>query len=110
MENGERAPFLTALTCIVGRFDIPDYDTFAEALLLKDDGGRVAVWSPAAFSMNESARCWARIRSRPWPVASHHLRRAPSPALDGLRRGGEGEADVAAIVTHLGDPATRVEW
>jgi hypothetical protein len=49
MANGERTPLLAALTCMVGRFDIPDYDILSEALLLKDAGGSIGVWSPSAF-------------------------------------------------------------
>jgi len=56
MTNLGRTPFVSALTCVVGRFDIPDFDTLAEALLLKDGGGAIALWSPAAFSMNADAK------------------------------------------------------
>ncbi len=111
MENGERAPFLTALTCIVGRFDIPDFDTFAEALLLKGDGGAVAVWSPAAFSMNESAKRLGAHHIEAIAGGSHStIGSTVRAALAAYATAGEGEADLVRIVTLLGDPATRIEW
>ncbi len=71
MTNGERTPFVSALTCVVGRFDIPDFDTLAEALLLKSDGGAVALWSPAAFSMNADAKRLGRHHVEAIAVGNH---------------------------------------
>ena len=55
MTNQERLPVVTAMTCAVGQFAIPGYDSLSEALLLKAGGGAVAVWSPTGLSINSEA-------------------------------------------------------
>ncbi|MCK4761321.1 MAG: hypothetical protein KAW12_03915 [Candidatus Aminicenantes bacterium] len=53
--NGDRLPIFSALTCVVGRFALPGYDTLGESLVLKDNGGAVAVWAPSGASYNTPA-------------------------------------------------------
>jgi len=55
LQNGDKLPVLTAMTCIVGRFALPGYDTLSESLLLKNNGGAVAVWAPTGASLNSLA-------------------------------------------------------
>ncbi len=109
--NHERTSFVVALTCIVGRFDIPDYDTLAEALLVKEDGGAVAVWSPAAYSMNADAR----------ELGAHHIDAISSgdfttigdsvrAALAAYAADPEGDPGLPVRFIFLGDPAIRVDW
>jgi hypothetical protein len=59
LQNGDMLPIMTALTCIVGRYSIPGYDTLSEVLLLKNNGGTVAVWAPTGASLNSLARILA---------------------------------------------------
>jgi len=111
MENGERAPFVSALTCIVGRFDIPDFDTFAEALLLKGDGGAIAVWSPAAFSMNENAKRLGAAHTATIAGGGHTtIGDSVRAALAAYVGAGESDPSLVRIVTLLGDPATAIDW
>lgn len=111
MTNRGRTPFVAALTCIVGRFDIPDFDTLAEALLLKGDGGAIAVWSPAAFAMNEdSKRLGAQHVAAIASGAHDTIGGSVRAALTAYLAAGEGDADLALKATLLGDPATRVDW
>jgi hypothetical protein len=56
LQNWDRLPLVTAMTCIVGRFAIPGLDTLSEALVLKSDGGAAAVWAPTGASLNNLAR------------------------------------------------------
>jgi len=111
MANGVRTPLLVALTCMVGRFDIPDYDILSEALLLADGGGSIAVWSSSSFSMHADA---ARL-------GEHHIAALASgkhatvgdsvrAALAAFAASGEGDPDTPRIFILLGDPATRVDW
>jgi hypothetical protein len=48
-------PVITAMTCAVGRFDIPGYPSLSETLLLRPDGGAAAVWAPSGYSYNSGA-------------------------------------------------------
>ncbi|MDX2437166.1 MAG: C25 family cysteine peptidase [Acidobacteriota bacterium] len=111
MTNGERTPFISALTCVVGRFDIPDYDTLAEALVLKSGGGAIALWSPAAFSMNKDAK----------KLGAHHINaiaggahptigQSVRAALAAYLLNDHDDEDLPRKVILLGDPAIRVDW
>ncbi len=111
MANDERTPFVSALTCVVGRFDIPDFDTLAEALLLKGGGGAVALWSPAAFSMNEDAR----------RLGAHHVHviaggghttigQSVRAALAGYLLGDHDDDDLPRKMILFGDPAVAMDW
>jgi hypothetical protein len=51
--NEYRLPIVTAMSCIVGRFSIPGYDSLSEAFILRNNGGAIAVWSPSGLSYND---------------------------------------------------------
>lgn len=53
--NGGRLPVVSALTCVIGRSELPGFVTLAEALVLKREGGAVAVWSPSGLNPNSEA-------------------------------------------------------
>jgi hypothetical protein len=111
MENADRTPFLSALTCIVGRFDVPDYDTLSEALLLNADGGAVAVWSPSGYSMNEDAlRLGAKHVDAIAGGGITTVGDSVRAALEAYAADGGGDATAPAKFILLGDPATRIDW
>ncbi|VAX07157.1 hypothetical protein MNBD_GAMMA26-1433 [hydrothermal vent metagenome] len=60
LDNAERLPVLTALTCLAGHFGYPGFDSIAENLVIKPDGGAIAVWSPSGMSMNDRASIMGR--------------------------------------------------
>jgi uncharacterized repeat protein (TIGR01451 family) len=47
---------LAAMTCIVGQYAIPGYDSLSESLVMKREGGSAAVWAPTGFSFNSIAK------------------------------------------------------
>ena len=109
--NAERTPFIAALTCIVGRFDIPDYDTLAEALLLQVGGGAVAVWSPSAFSMNADARNLGRHHAAALAGGMYtSVGAGIRAALAAYLEAAAGDLELPRKFILLGDPALRVEW
>ena len=55
LSNQDRLPILTAMTCVLGRFTLPGYETLSEALLLKRNGGVVGVVAPSGASFNSQA-------------------------------------------------------
>ena len=55
MTNMDRLPVVTAMTCVVGNFSHPGFDSLSEVLVLKQNGGAVAVWSPTGMSINSEA-------------------------------------------------------
>ena len=55
LTNGERMPILTAMTCVVGRYSTPGYDSLSESLILKENGGAIAVIAPTGLSIHSQA-------------------------------------------------------
>jgi hypothetical protein len=55
LENVSMPTVVTTMTCVVGHFAIPGYDSLGEALLLSE-GGAVAVWAPSGMSVNSKAK------------------------------------------------------
>jgi len=53
--NGEKLPIVSALTCILGRSDVPGVESVAEALVTDIDGGAIAVWAPSGLSLAGAA-------------------------------------------------------
>ncbi|MBC2715750.1 MAG: hypothetical protein HF978_10620 [Desulfobacteraceae bacterium] len=53
LENNKKLPIVTAMTCVVGRYAIPGFDSLAELLVLHEGGGAIATWSPTGLSFNE---------------------------------------------------------
>jgi uncharacterized repeat protein (TIGR01451 family) len=49
-------PVMTAMTCVIGQFAIPGYDSLSELLLIKRDGGVVSAWAPSGWSFNSDAK------------------------------------------------------
>lgn len=52
LQNSGKPFVLAAMTCTVGNFALPGYDSLSEALVTKDRGGAVAVWAPTGLSLN----------------------------------------------------------
>jgi len=52
MNNSGRPFVLTAMTCAAGDFGFPGYDALSEALIMKKDGGAVAVLAPSGLALN----------------------------------------------------------
>jgi hypothetical protein len=55
LANDERLPVVSALTCVIGRSDIPNLESLAEALVTDGDGGAIAVWSSSGLSLSGAA-------------------------------------------------------
>jgi hypothetical protein len=56
MSNGPKLPVVTALTCEVGRFELPGGDSLSEALVAHPPGGAAGVISPSGLSLNSQAK------------------------------------------------------
>jgi hypothetical protein len=108
LNNGERLPILTAMTCTVNRFAVPGVPCLGEALVKKAGGGAAAVWGPSGLSLHGEAKL----------LAEHFYQKAPQAdsgllgdwVVRSLREftalGGDGS--MLDIYNLLGDPALRV--
>jgi Peptidase family C25 len=50
LRNGARLPVVVTMTCLNGYFHDPALDSLAEAFLLAEDGGAVAVWASSGMT------------------------------------------------------------
>jgi hypothetical protein len=56
MENAGRLFVLSSMSCAVGEFAFPGYDSLSEALVMKKDKGAVAVFAPSGLSLNSLSK------------------------------------------------------
>ena len=54
--KGEFLPTMTALTCQIGRLEFPGHQSLAEALVLGEDAGALAVWGASGLSQQGEAQ------------------------------------------------------
>ncbi|UCH92630.1 MAG: hypothetical protein JSV88_20360 [Candidatus Aminicenantes bacterium] len=109
LQNGDRLPLMTAMTCIVGRFAIPGIDTLSEALVLKSNGGAVAVWAPTGASINYLARLLAeKFFTAAFRAGEKTLGKAVLKALADYNTSGSLPF-MLYIYTLLGDPALEIK-
>jgi hypothetical protein len=108
LSNYDRLPVVTAMTCVVGRFGLPGYDSLGEKLVQHGGGGAVAVWAPTSVSFNKDA---SRLGQAFYQARFSH----PNQPLGDILR--QAQADYAArggqpylLSTYnlLGDPALRL--
>ena len=52
---GPQLPVFSTLTCSVGRFEVPGFESLAESLVMAADGGSAAVFAPTGQSLNFEA-------------------------------------------------------
>ena len=55
MNNGSRLPLFIALTCSVGMFEYPGFQSLSEAMVLHESGGAIAAYTPSGLSFNNEA-------------------------------------------------------
>lgn len=100
-------PFLAAMTCGAGDFAVPGFQSVSEALLLHGSGGVCAVWSPAGFSFNASARL---LNQALFSLMADSGRSARLGDLlvqtIGRYRQTSGDRLLPQLYNFLGDPAT----
>jgi hypothetical protein len=101
-------PFFVAMTCNVGNFGIPGFDSLGESLAMKADGGAAAVVAPTSMEENANSRmldAWflPTVLSSEKPALGAALQSALTDYADG---GGATTVLVGYCV--LGDPAFKV--
>jgi hypothetical protein len=109
LQNGDRLPIMTAMTCVVGRFEIAGYDTLAERLLLQSDGGAAAVWAPTGASFNNQNTPLAeKFFKAVFQGQEETLGQALLNAMKGFTALG-GDPITLEIYNLLGDPALEIK-
>ncbi|NIM17639.1 MAG: hypothetical protein GTO45_37210 [Candidatus Aminicenantes bacterium] len=109
LQNGDKLPIMTAMTCVVGRFGIPGYDSLSEALVLKSNGGVVAMWAPTGLSLNYLARILAeKFFTAAFQAQEKTIGKALLKAMADYAAS-DGQPFMLYIYALLGDPALEIK-
>jgi hypothetical protein len=101
-------PIVASLTCSTGRFEVPGWASLGEALVMKEEGGAVAAWTPSGLSYNSQALILneALVKSL-YDANTSTLGEAVQDALEEFSAEGQLKF-MLSIYNLLGDPATRI--
>jgi hypothetical protein len=104
LANGARLPVVATATCIIGRFEIPGFESLAVTLLNNPSGGAAAVWAPSGLTFNAQTATLDRA-FLPYLLAgqSYRLRDAVVGAVQAFTAAG-GAASTLALYNLFGDP------
>jgi hypothetical protein len=111
MDNPGRLFVLSAMSCAVGEFAFPGYDSVSEALVIRKGGGAVAAFAPSGLALNLLSKT---LDEGFFSDLFSHARRAILG--DSLRKAFKsykesGGADFTLdIYNLLGDPALRLRF
>jgi len=101
-------PIVASLTCSAGRFEIPGWASLGEALVMKEDGGAVAAWTPSGLSYNSQAMILNQaLVATLYDGNTEYLGQAVQSALETFSEEGQLRF-MLSIYNLLGDPATRL--
>lgn len=105
MTNAQGLPVVSAMTCVMGQFGLPGYDSLGEALVMKKNGGAIAVWAPTGLSADKGAVILDKALFG--NVFSEGRQVLGDAILGSLQnyRGAGGETYMIDIYNLLGDPA-----
>lgn len=106
--NEGRLPIVSALTCSIGRSDIPNIESVAEALITDTDGGAIAVWGAATVSMAEQASHLNLLYAKAVQGGAETLGEAILKALREFVAEGGAQSMVDSYGL-LGDPAVGLD-
>lgn len=107
--NGPRLPVLTALTCLISQFAYPTVTSLGEELVLRADGGAIAVYGPTWMSHNTPASALGGFLLP--ALAAPEGGRLGDRLLRGLNAyaAAGGDRKMLRLYTLLGDPALRIK-
>jgi hypothetical protein len=108
LTNGQMLPVVTAMTCGVGQFAIPGYESLAQGLIMKNQGGAVAVWAPSGLSFNKDAVYLNRAFFQSAFVEGERI--LGDVILKSLKdySSTDGDRFMLDIYNLFGDPATQI--
>ena len=108
LNNGEKLPITTAMSCVVGRFEIPGYNCLSEAMVLKSDGGAIATWAPTGLCFNADSKILAEYFYSDFLVGGEEsLGDVVLKALEAYKNS-DRDPNVLYLYNLLGDPVLLV--
>jgi peptidase C25-like protein len=107
--NAPRLPVMTALTCLISQFAYPSVTSLGEELVLRADGGAIALFGPTWLSHNGlSAELGEHLLPQ---LSATEGGRLGDRVLRGLAAyaAAGGDSETLRLYTLLGDPAIAVK-
>jgi len=110
LSNGSQLPFVSALSCLINRFEIPSvYIVLGESLVIAPNGGASAVWAPTGTSIDSHAALLGKkLFEAIYVKGTNRVGDAVVEAMRSFR----GEVAVKPVMldvyTLLGDPAAQI--
>jgi hypothetical protein len=105
LTNTNRLPLFVLMTCLNGRFQDPNRESLAEALMKADNGGAIAVWASSGLTQPDAQAA----------VNQHLIRllfgNGQLPTLGDAVRGAKAvttDMDVRRTWIFFGDPTLRI--
>ncbi len=109
LSNGGRLPVVNALSCLIGTYFFPGWQTLAEDLVLHREGGAIAVWGPMGLSNNrESAALGRQLATTLFDGAGETIGERYVRAVKAYIEDG-GNPELAATYSLLGDPFIQLK-
>jgi hypothetical protein len=109
MTNGGQLPVVNALSCLIGTYFFPGWQTLAEDLVLHGDGGALAVWGPMGLTNNNDSAALgnylaqALFERNGGSLGERYIKGMRAYIQDG------GNPDLAAAYSLLGDPFVQIK-
>jgi Peptidase family C25 len=97
----------SALSCVVGRFELAGLQALSEALVLTDDGGAVTVWAPTSPSLSGAAM---GLNQSYFDLLAMPNQRVGDATMGAIQESGPTSPQfLLETFTLIGDPAVRVD-
>ena len=105
--SAEREPLFVGMTCMAGSFGLPGYDSIGERLVMKGDGGAIAVFAPTSMEKNVDS---VLLDSKLLPAVLAGGRPVGEAVAQALAEYAATDGTPSLVRTYvlLGDPATVV--
>jgi hypothetical protein len=110
LSNASQLPFVSALSCLINRFEIPGVDVvLGEALVIAPNGGASAVWAPTGTSVDSHALLLGKkLFEAIYVKGMNRVGDAVVEAMRSFRNEVAVKPVMLDVYTLLGDPATQI--
>jgi hypothetical protein len=110
LTNANQLPFVSALSCLINRFEIPGVDlVLGEALVTAPNGGASAVWAPTGTSIDSHAALLGKkLFEAIYVKGINRVGDAVVEAMRSFRSEVAVKPVMLDVYLLLGDPATRI--
>jgi uncharacterized repeat protein (TIGR01451 family) len=108
---GSTLPVVNALTCLVGQYALPGFDTLSEMLVKRAGAGAIAVWAPTAMEQNDDSIRLGTLFAQKMFGGTNTVALGKAVVASLRAAAAEGlPAWFLQTYALIGDPALKVKW